>query len=537
MRKLEAADSCGDRGVASCPTPPQGLLACLLFFLASPAFAQAPPEVHASAPTSVAVTIYRDNLALITETRAVDLPGGPARVVFDGVLDRVIPQSAVVRGLDHERERNFDFDGLNPMSLLWRSIGSVVHVVRTNPGNGAVTEEDATVQAAGNGVALRFGDRFEALGCSGLPEKLVFARIPDGLRERPALSTTLADAPAGTREVTLSYLATGIEWQTDYVVTLDDTGAAGDVKAWITLTNVGEEGFRDARVGVVAGDLSRTWTDDTQRAVQRYAQRACWPMGTTSDFPQPPPPPPPPPPMAAPAPAPMMERAAMAKDAEEIVVTGARIPAREELADYQLYTLAERTSVAAQQTKQVMFLHKDAVRFDRVLRYEAGDNDDPDAAEPTAILLRAKNEDARGLGDPLPRGVARVFAPTRIAARDLGTLYAGEADTRDTAVGVEWELHTGESYDVTVRETVVSETERNLSGDRTRVIQDRSLDIANATDRPQTVEIAQVGSGRSLRVSNESARHAMKYGLPTWTLVLAPHARTTLTWRVSYIDG
>jgi hypothetical protein len=500
----------------------------LALLLSGPAFAQAPTELHASAPSAVAVTVYRDDLALITETRRVELPGGPARIVFDGVLDRVLPQSAVIRGLGVEKERNFDFDGLNPMSLLWRSIGDAVKIVRTNPGTGAETEEDATVEAAGDGVALRFADRFEALGCSGLPEKLVFTRVPDGLRAKPALSTTLADAPAGSREVTLSYLVTGLTVATDYVVTLDDAGVAGDVKAWITLTNEGEEGFDDATVSVVAGDLSRTWNDSTRQAVERYAARACWPMNTTTDFPEPPPPPPPPPPpMYAAAPA-MMARDAMAKD-EEIIVTGAQIR-REELADYQLYSLNERTSVAAKQSKQVMFLHRRTVTFDRVLRYETGYDDG--APMPTTVWLRAKNEDARGLGDPLPRGEARVFAPFA----DHGVLYAGQSETRDTPVGVEWELETSQSHDVTVAETLVSTSERALSGGRKRVTRDVSLDIANATARQQTVEIVQYVGGASLRISDASARHAMKNGAPTWRIVVPAHDRTALTYRVRWIE-
>lgn len=226
----------------------------------------------------------------------------------------------------------------------------------------------------------------------------------------------------------------------------------------------------------------------------------------------------------------MMARDAMAKD-DEIIVTGSQIR-REELADYQLYLLNERTGVAAKQTKQVMFLHKANVRFDRVLRFEAGEND-TGTPEPTSILLRAKNEEARGLGDPLPRGTVRVFAPFA----DRGVLYAGEADARDTPVGVEWEIETGESHDVTVRESLASRSERNLSGDRQRVTERRALEIANATDRTQTVEIAQQVAGSSQRISGASAPHAMKHGEPTWTLSVPAHARISLSYTVRYIDG
>jgi hypothetical protein len=302
----------------------------LAWCFAAPAFAQAPPELHASAPSEVSVTIYRDDLALIIEKRSVDLPGGPARIVFDGVLDRAIPQSATLRGLTREKERNFDFDGLSPQSLLRRSIGERVVVARVNPGSGAKTEEAAIVRAAGDGVTLDFGGRYEALGCSGLPEKLIFAKLPEGLRAKPALSTTIVDAPAGRREITLSYLAKGLDWRANYIVTLNGAGDRADIHGWLTLSNAGEQGFGDAELGVVAGDLSRVWTPETRAAYGAYAARACWPMGTTSDFPEPPPPPPPPMMMAAPVGG-MMRMAKEADGAlQDIVVTAAK---RDELGD------------------------------------------------------------------------------------------------------------------------------------------------------------------------------------------------------------
>jgi hypothetical protein len=509
--------------------------ATLLAF-ATPALAQqAPREVHASAPKDVAVTIYRDDLALITETREVDLPGGPAKIVFDGVLDRTIPQSAVIRGFEGaEAERNFDFDGLNGRSLLLRSIGDQVTIRRTAPGSGAVVEEPATIQAAGEGIALRFADRWEALGCSGVPEQIIFPRIPDGLRARPALSTTLGDAPAGRREVTLSYLATGLDWKTDYVITLNDDATRADVAAWITLTNGGEEGFANAAVGVIAGDLSRVFSGPARANFERMAYRACWPMDTTTDFPPGydgiPPPPPPPPPMAAPAPVMMMERA-MADD--QIVVTGAKLAEREAVGDYQLYRLAERTGVSANQTKQVMFLARGNVEVARLLRHVVDHVDESDdEARPTSILLRTKNTEEKGLGEPLPRGTARVFAP----AGDFGVLYSGESPTRDTAVGLDWELTTGESSDVTARTTIVSHTTRDLSGDRTRHTAQVSVELANATAEPRTVELVQAALGESQRMSNASARWAMKDGAPTFTLVVPPNARQAVTYKVTYIN-
>jgi hypothetical protein len=516
--------------------------ATLLAF-ASPALAQETPrEVRASAPTAVTVTIYRDNLALITETREVDLPGGPAKVVFEGVLDQAIPQSAIIRGFEGaEAERNFDFDGLNGRALLLRSIGDEVVIRRTNKGNGAVVEETAVIQAAGDGIALRFADRYEALGCSGSPEQVIFPRIPDGLRARPALSTLLgAEAPTGRQQVTLSYLATGIEWETDYVITLNEDGTRADVTGLITVQNAGEEGFADATVGVVAGDLSRTFSDAARANFDRMAQRACWSMDTTTDFPPdyegiyasvpPPPAPPPPPVMAAPV-AQMME-----KDSD-IIVTGSRVE-REELGDYQLYRFPERTTVAAQQTKQVVLVHKPNVAIDRFLRHRVGNVRNTDAhPEGLSVVLRSKNEEARGLGEPLPKGEANVYAPHR----DFGLLVAGQDDTRDTPVGVDWEMTIAESFDVTAQRTIARNTARALSGDREQITSDLTIEVANATNRAQQVEIAQRILGASQRVTNTmwngaSVRATTKDGEPTFLLTVPPNSRNALSYRITYID-
>ena len=71
------------------------------------------------------MTIYRDDLALITETRTVDLPAGAVTLVIDDVVETLLPQSAIVTDSGRTlAESNFDFDRLTPRSLLERSIGA-----------------------------------------------------------------------------------------------------------------------------------------------------------------------------------------------------------------------------------------------------------------------------------------------------------------------------------------------------------------------------------------------------------------------------
>ncbi len=514
------------------------LVACLW---AAPSFGETVsspgvPEVTAGPAESVFVTIYRDDLALITETRTVDLPAGRVKIAFEGVLDSVIAPSAVIRGFEGlEAERNFDFDGLSPRSLLAKSIGERVTLVRTNPATGGEVREDATVQAAGDGVALAFRNRFEALGCSGLPERLVFEKTPAGLRAKPTLSTTLTAAPAGRATLSLSYLATGLSWRADYVATLDPARRAATLIGWVSLTNAAANGFDDAGVGVVAGDLSRVFTPSTRAAVFNMAQRACYPMKTTTDLP---------PvdrfwertsrgmmkayPMAAmappPPPAPEMAMAVMAD--------GDAMMRQEQLSDYQLYTMPAPTSVAANQTKQVAFLARSDVVYETRRRVRLAEpRFMTGSVEATTVVLAFRNDEARGLGVPLPRGAVRVMGD---AGR--GPLLLGQDDIRDTAVGLDWRLEIAASSAVTAQPTVTALRRRNMRDGRVRMTAAVEVRLANASAAAAIVEVVHPDLGPGQRIVRATTPFRLVDGERRALVPVPARASQTLRYTVRWIE-
>ena len=149
---------------------PRTTLVLAAALAAMPARAQDEITVTSPRADSVAVTIYRDDLALVTETRTVDLPAGAVTLVIEDVVETLLPQSAILTDAARPlAESNFDFDRLTPRSLLERSIGETVTITRTNPATGRVTRTAATIVAVGEGVVLQTVDGNEALYCSGLP--------------------------------------------------------------------------------------------------------------------------------------------------------------------------------------------------------------------------------------------------------------------------------------------------------------------------------------------------------------------------------
>ncbi len=231
-------------------------------------------RIFASEPTHHAVTVYRDpereeggrlernwpkDFAMISETRTVTLPPGRSTVLFEGVAEGMVAVSAIVTGLPGGTiEKNRNADLLSPAALVDRSLGNRVTITRTNPATGVAASEEAIVRTrADGGLVLQTRDGFEAVRCSGLPEKLTFDDVPRELSADPIFNIDTYSETGGTYEVTLTYLSWGFDWEANYVAYLGDGNRDGtfdmQLMSWLTVLNDNGQSFPDAEMLVVAG--------------------------------------------------------------------------------------------------------------------------------------------------------------------------------------------------------------------------------------------------------------------------------------------
>jgi hypothetical protein len=415
--------------------------------LAAPAFGQTPQG-------DLSVTVYNQNLALVQDTRQLDLPAGRSRQEFPNVSGQISPETVTLSGADiGVIEQNFDFDLLSPSKLMEKAVGETITLVRTNPATGKEERERAKVLAVNGGVVLQIGQRIEVLRDDGLPVRVIFDRVPENLRARPTLSVTLEAARAGNRPVTLSYLTGGMGWKADYVTLFDEAAGRIDVQGWVTLTNSTGTTFTNADTLLVAGDIAG-------RGGNQYDNRRYRP---------------PPPPGSRP---------------------GTETPDRESLGDFYLYPLKERTTIANQQTKQVSFLDVSGATARRAYIYRnpwLGARDNGGSADTVLQFSSARNQ---GLGDALPAGTVRVYQKD---ARG-NAQFVGENQIGHTPMGSDIAVKTGEAFDVKVQPVVVSRQKMGDSRWRTAM----RYTLTNARPQPVTVDLIQDGMWGDVRVVEQS---------------------------------
>lgn len=511
------------------------MLSALIGLSALAPGALAETTVVSPAPASIAVTIYRDDLALITETRRLDLPAGRSTISFEGVNDRIIPQSAILEEFGAvEIERNFDFDLISPASFFESALGEEVILTRTNRATGRVTRRAARVisSAPGQGVVLETEDGFEAYQCSGLPESLSAASLPATLKARPTLSLVVNAEEAGEQELTVSYLASGFGWNADYV--LDEPESAPVLFGWLTLTNSTSSTIENAETAIVAGNL-QTMGDTYSEPVTapRFFAR-CWPRGSTkrgiSRYEE-----------YAPPPGGALARrdrayAAPAAEAamdESIMVTGARMAEREDLGDYKLYRTPFPTTVAAHQTKQIAFLDKGGLDVSKryVFAFPSPDYFDETPA-PAQIRYEIDNAREGVLAEPLPEGVIRAYESDADGRR----YFLGEDDLPDIAVGRDLEADVASASDVRIASKILRKQSR-AAGDATRHEVRVEQVVSNA--RPAAVEV-EITLGEdfyaAIDVTGANRRMVRGESVPTWRFSVPANSSETLTYAARWAE-
>lgn len=420
------------------------------------------PVVVSAAPGKVAVTLYRDpsrylydaidqeapgSIALVVETRTVDLPPGQVVVRFEGVASGIVPQSAILFD-SSPRERNQDSALLSRRGLVDAFTGQRVVLRRTDPATGKTVEEPATVRSAADRLVIQTSRGFEAVYCTGLNQTLVYPEAPAGLSAVPVLSMATRDQPGGTVTVTLAYLATGFDWDATYLGTLAPDGRSLALLGWLTMVSGDDTSFPAATLAAVAGEIrvsdeTLAGSDTGERADSGLpgVSYGCWPAGTTSsgNFPD----------VPAPAMAIILEDFSL----EEVVVSARQakesmqdVPIAvtalsEGLGDLKLYRIPVPVDVMAHSQKQVAFLVKDAVPGELVYRARVYD-DDPD---PPEVIFRFQNRIQDGMGEALPAGNVLLFQNG-----STGRMLVGETAIWNKALDEEVELSLAESTQVTI---------------------------------------------------------------------------------------
>jgi hypothetical protein len=396
---------------------------------------------HAAEP---ALTIYNQNFAVVRERIKLDLKRGVNPVRFADTTVHLEPDTVVLRDPAGRRqfrilEQNFRADPVSQELLLSLYEGQTIEFeVRRGE---AVERVSGRIIRSGYvphySAMSRYGPQYSvtqmaaARGGTGqpvievdgrlqfsLPGLPLFPALPEESLLKPALNWLIETDQAGPLDAELAYLSGGMRWEAAYNAVAGEKGDRLDLVGWVTVDNQSGRTFEQARIKLMAGDVSRARADEAL----------------------------------------VFARAA--------AISGAGVlspPVTERTFDeYHLYSLARATTLRDRETKQVEFIRAHGVESQTIYVYDGARLEgsrwrghDPESlrrqpeygadSNPKVWVMRElANSAANNLGIPLPRGKVRFYRQ----AEDGQIEFTGENTIDHTPKDERLRIYTGNAFDL-----------------------------------------------------------------------------------------
>ena len=417
------------------------------------------------------LTVYNHGQALIKEQFSRQIVSGLSELEKEDVAETLIPSSVKLSAISSIRviEQNYRYDLVNQNKLLKKYLGATVTVVLQND-----KKVSGELQSFDNSTLVIMGKSGTDIIQREFVGSIKCPTPKERIYVRPTLAWTLNNEKAGTYDLDLSYLASGVSWRAEYVAVINEDESQMELSSWINLRNDSGKDYISAKLKLVAGDLHRA----TQNMPQvEYA----------------------------------LERMAKAGPIVE----------EREFFDYHLYDISHPVSVNNREEKQIQWLSPTTVRSKKSYVFENGGNQ----LSNLPIHISFKNDKASGTGMPLPAGVVRLFKRDTDGALEL----IGENNIQHTSKDDLVSLQVGKAFDVKGKKEILDRRSRQ---DRYRE-EDYRITIANRKDEAVSVDVIQHVGYRNWSITNtDETFDKLDASRVQFVVSVPPNSERSLTFTV-----
>jgi hypothetical protein len=420
----------------------------------------------------VRITVYNNNLALVHETRQMDLPKPAGVCSYRDVAAYIDPTSVHFKSVSNPEavrvlEQNFEYDLVSADKILQRYLDQNVRLMSKQ---GSPIE--GKLLSAGGNVVLQAADNSIRILNNSEIVSTELPKLPEGLITRPTLVWQVQNNGPAKQMVEVSYLTSGMNWHAEYVGVLDANDQNMDLAAWVSIENNCGASYQDAKILLIAGDIHRA---EPPARIMRKAMQ--------------------------------MEALAVAPDFEE-----------KEFFEYHLYTLTRASTLKDRQQKQIELFPAATTPVTKEYTYDGARNQ-----KKVNVTITFKNKKEAGLGIALPAGKVRLYKPEGQAQ-----VLVGEDAIDHTPRDEEVRLKVGDAFDIVGERQQMSyrQVGDRASEEKVKIV------LRNHKDAAVTVVVVEHFSG-DWKISEQTLQHKKKdANTAEWRVPVAARGEASLEYTV-----
>jgi len=479
-----------------------------------------------------ALTIYNQGFAVVRDVVPMELKAGMNEVSFSDTTAHVETDSVILRDPAGQKslriiEQNYRNDPVSQELLLGLYEGQTIDFRVEKQGEPDKIVKGKIIRSSyvpHTEAMARYGQQYyqsqqaraypsgsansPIIEVDGqlrfsLPGQPLFPKLSDETILKPTLNWVIeTDAPAKL-DAELAYITGGMMWDADYNLIAPPEGDTLDMIGWITMDNQSGKTFANARVKLMAGDVSKLKREGME---MEYMSRY------------------------------------------DTSYAGGRPPVSEQTFDeYHLYTVERPTTLRDRQTKQVEFIRASGIKAERLYIYDGAkinmeryrnysmesirqEREYGTLSNPKIwVMNEFVNSKDNNLGLPLPKGKLRFYRRSTEGALE----FTGENVIDHTPRDEHVRAFTGNAFDLQGERV---RTDFKIDGQRSWM--DESFDIRLRNHKKEPVEVRIVehlyrGTNWEIRDKTHPFKKTDSQTME-FRVRIAPDAEEKVTYMVHY---
>ena len=479
------------------------------------------------------VTVYNQNFAVVRETIQLDLKKGLNQIAFNDITVHLEPDSVMLRDPSGKRrlevvEQNYRNDPISQGLLMSLNEGKTIEFLM--PRRDVDEVRQGKIIRSGYephwSSMSRYGQQYQQMQMAhaqggggdpvieidgkirfGMPGTPLFPSVGDDTIMKPTLNWVLDSDSAGPLTAELGYVTGGMSWQASYNFVAPEKDSKLDLVAWVTVDNQCGKTFENARLKLMAGDVSKLV-----------------PSGGYGGG---------------------GYEAGMMRDLNGRL--GGPAVSEKAFDEYHLYTVERLTTLRDRETKQIEMIRAEGVKSERFYVYDGArleqyQQQNYDTSQlmqqqeygtqsrtDVWVMREIKNTKENGLGVPLPAGRTRFYQRDK----DGQLEFTGENQIKHTPRDETFRVYTGTAFDLVGQR---KRTEFKCDYNAHKV--DESFEISLRNRKEEMAEIRVVEHlyrGLNWEITQSSEPHnKMESQIMEFRVQLKPAEEKTITYTVHY---
>lgn len=382
------------------------------------------------------LTIYNDNIALVTEERTVKFKEGKQQIIYENVPSSIIQESVRTKFSNELTlySQNYSFDTITFNSMLKYYVGKKVSYINN------LNKKVSAILLSENPLLINDLETNEIFTITDT-DKILFPKIPETMTLKPSLSWNInnkKDQENGI--ININYLTNGFSWKSDYILSLSKNPS---LNGWITVTNNSGVDYPNANLTFLAGDINIFKNNVLEKQFDSNL-----------------------------------------KEVRLMAMAAPETPTINELAfeGYYLYKIPFKESLNDKETKQISFINKNDLKLKEIAKTQLTTNIFSKSIVPITFdhVIEIENKKENGLGIALPKGLIRVFKEDK----DNIQQFIGESEINNISNNDKFYVNTGKYFDIKGEYKVMAQ-ESNIS----HMYHEKEIKLSNGSKEKVDIKI------------------------------------------------